>query len=94
MDDWLDRFADALGEERVTPREMGALLKVSRDVAHGVERKYAPLSTFLVGLYVGMHVAAGEGREDALRRAVSEAKSLIPREPGASGGAGPGRAGA
>jgi hypothetical protein len=84
MDDWLDRFADALGEDPVTPKEIGAILKMSREVAHGVERKYAPLSTFLAGLYVGRRVAAGESREDALQRAVADALDLVP-EPETSG---------
>jgi Domain of unknown function (DUF6457) len=82
MDDWLDRFADVLGEDRVSPQEMGALLKMSREVAHQVERKYAPLSTFLTGLYVGRRVAAGEPRDQALQNAVAEALACLPDQPG------------
>ena len=81
MDDWIDRFADALGVARVTPKAMGALLKMSREVAHGVERKDAPLSTYLAGLYVGHRTAAGEDSDAALRRAIDEAVRLVPEQP-------------
>src|SRR5437763_500138 len=58
MEDWLDRVADALGEPRLAPKELGALLKLTRDVAHGVERKFAPVSAYLVGVAVGQRTAA------------------------------------
>ena len=81
MDDWIDRFADALGEERISPKDMGALLKMSRQVAHGVDRKFAPLSTYLAGVYVGRRTAAGEEPDVALRRAIDEALGLVPEPP-------------
>jgi hypothetical protein len=81
MEDWIDRFADALGQEHVPPKDMGALLKMSRQVAHGVERKYAPLATYLAGVFVGHRTAAGERSGDALRRAIEEALALIPEAP-------------
>jgi hypothetical protein len=81
MEDWLERFAAALGVEPITPKEMGTLLKLSREVAHGVERKFAPLSTYLAGLHVGRRSAAGEDPDEALRRAVREALQLIPGQP-------------
>ena len=80
MDDWIDRFADALGVPPIEAKEMGALLKMSREVAHGVERKYAPLSTYVAGLYVGSRTAAGESAAEALGRAVEEARRLVPGE--------------
>jgi len=50
--DWLDEVADALG---VDPDVMdrNVLLGLTREVAHGVERKAAPLSVFLVGYAAG-----------------------------------------
>jgi hypothetical protein len=81
MEDWIDLFADALGQERISPKDMGALLKMSREVAHGVERKYAPLATYLAGVHVGHRAAAGEAPGEALRRAIDEALALIPEEP-------------
>jgi hypothetical protein len=47
-------------------------LEVARDVAHGVERRAAPVTTFLIGLSAGL---AGGGA-DAERRAVTTAKEL------------------
>jgi hypothetical protein len=81
MDDWIDRFADALGEERISPKDMGALLKMTRQVAHGVDRRFAPLSTYLAGVYVGRRTAAGEEPDAALRRAIDEALGLVPEPP-------------
>jgi hypothetical protein len=48
LDDWLVALAAGLD---LDPADIpvGALLDVARDVAHGVARPAAPLSTFLVG---------------------------------------------
>jgi hypothetical protein len=81
MEDWIDQLADALGVPRMTPKEMGTLLKLSREVAHRVERKYAPLSTYLAGLSVGRRTAAGEPSDQALRGIVEDAMRLVPEEP-------------
>jgi hypothetical protein len=81
VDDWIDRMADALGVGRVAPKEIGALLRMSREVAHGVERKDAPLATYLAGLYVGQRTAAGEPSDAALRHAVAQALRMVPEQP-------------
>lgn len=47
--DWLEGVADALGVPHLTPPEVERLLELARVVAHGTERKNAPLATFLVG---------------------------------------------
>ena len=49
MDDWLDRFADALQVPRLDPADVGAILDLARVVAHGTERRNAPLAAFLAG---------------------------------------------
>lgn len=85
MDDWLDRFATAVGERPMSREEVGAMLRLSRQVAHGVERKYAPLSTYLAGLHVGRRSAEGASREEALREVLDAAEELIPPAPGPSG---------
>ena len=77
MEEWIDRLATALGEEPVDPKEMGALLKLARDVAHGVERKLAPVSTFVVGMHVGRRAAEGMPRTQALTEAIDAAHDLI-----------------
>lgn len=53
MDDWLQRYAERLGVPALTDAEVAALLDLARDVAHGTERRFAPLSTFLAGVLVG-----------------------------------------
>ena len=58
MDDWLDRFADALSVPRLDPAEAEALLDLARVVAHGTERRNAPLATFLAGRAAGGTAAA------------------------------------
>jgi Domain of unknown function (DUF6457) len=81
MDDWLDRVARALDEPAIAPAELGAVLKLSRDVAHGVERKFAPVSAFLIGVAVGQRTAGGQDRETAFRDAITAARTLVPAEP-------------
>jgi uncharacterized protein DUF6457 len=78
LDEWIDTLATALGEEPVNPREMGAVLKLARDVAHGVERKLAPVSTYLAGVHAGRKAAEGTPRAQALAEALEAAKALIP----------------
>ena len=81
MDEWMDRMALALGEEPLTQPEVGAILKLAREVAHGVERKAAPLATFLAGLHAGTRTGAGVPRQQALARAVEAARDLMPPQP-------------
>lgn len=52
-DQWLDDLANALGQDALNEDEVETLLDLTRDVAHGVERKFGPLSMFLLGLAVG-----------------------------------------
>ncbi len=49
MDDWLDRYAAALGVPPLDPTEVDAILDLARVVAHGTERKNAPLAAWLAG---------------------------------------------
>lgn len=57
-----------------------SILGVARDIAHGVERRAAPVTTFLVGLAAGR---AGGGRA-AEERAVETVRQLTERwAPGA-----------
>jgi Domain of unknown function (DUF6457) len=89
MNDWLENLAGALGEEPLTQQETGAVLRLARDVAHGVERRLAPLSAYLVGLAVGRRVAAGEAPERAFRAAVGTALRLVPTEGATASPSGP-----
>ena len=49
---WLDQIAQALGVDAADV-PVDELLDLTRDVAHGVERKAAPLTTFMLGLAAG-----------------------------------------
>ena len=71
LNDWLAALASRLG---LDPAEVpiGALLDVARDVAHGVARPAAPLSTFLVGFAASR---AG-GTADDVRAACATASEL------------------
>jgi Domain of unknown function (DUF6457) len=80
--DWIDELATTLGEEALTPSDRNALLGAARDVAHRVERKITPLSTFLLGEAAGRAQASGSGRDEALRNVLARLASLIPVEEG------------
>ena len=55
-----------------------AVLDLARDVAHGSERRYAPLATFLAGQFVVARVQAGQSVAAALAEAQSLAEQLLP----------------
>lgn len=78
MSDWLPRFADELGEPPPTRDEVTAILDLTRDVAHGTERKLAPLTSYLVGIHLGRQLEAGADRDEALRRAVDRILARLP----------------
>ena len=99
MDEWMDRMALALGEEPLTQPEVGAILKLAREVAHGVERKAAPLATFLAGLHAGTRTGAGVPRLEPCESPGSrwgqpslldgECAHRCPAQPGRRPGGGP-----
>jgi hypothetical protein len=84
----MDRLADDIGEQPLNQKEIGQVLKLARDVAHGVERKLAPLAAFVAGVHVGRRVAEGASREEALGESLRAATALLPEndsdEPAAS----------
>jgi len=61
---WINDYAKALGLE-LSEAEVEALLDLARDVAHGTERKNAPLAAFLAGRFVG----TGGSLDEAIQRA-------------------------
>lgn len=65
--DWLDGLADALGVSRLSAVEVEQVLDLARIVAHGTERRNAPLATYLAGR------AAGAGRDVGSTRETAEA---------------------
>ena len=65
LEEWLAQAAEAVGlEGDVGGRHRDLVLDLAREVAHGVARPAAPLTTFLLGLAAGR---AG-GSDDDIRR--------------------------
>jgi len=67
---WLDDYARSLGVNKLAAEEIDVILDLARDVAHGTERKNAPLAAFLAGRFVG---AGG-----TLDEAVADAHDVLP----------------
>ena len=80
MDNWLDELARAIGEEPLTSAETSRLLDAARDVAHRVERKMTPLSTFVMGCAVGRRLADGANRADTLGEILRQLEAALPPE--------------
>jgi hypothetical protein len=65
LEEWLRQVSAELGlDESTGGAYRDLLLDVARDVAHGVARPAAPLTTFLIGLAAGR---AGGSAEDVHR---------------------------
>jgi len=67
---WIDELADTLEVDRLSQEEIDTVLDSSRDIAHRVERKVTPVSTYLMGVAVGRGASA-----DAVRASVA---SILP----------------
>lgn len=78
MESWLDDLARALAQDPLPESDVERLLGVAREVAHRVERRITPVSTFLLGTAVGRAEAAGASRSEALEQAVATLRSLLP----------------
>lgn len=71
-----DQYAEALALE-LTPEEVDAVLDLARVVAHGSERRFAPLSTYLAGQFVAELVRTGVPRKEALAEAIAVAEQAL-----------------
>jgi hypothetical protein len=67
LHDWIDELCDAL--EIDVEVDEGLILDLARDIAHGVDRPAAPLSTFLLGYAAAMHGAGPDKLEELAGRA-------------------------
>lgn len=76
LEEWITQLATELGVDE-TVVDIGLLLDVARDAAHGVARPAAPLTTFLVGLAAGLR---GGGAEQ-VRTAAETAQRLALERP-------------
>jgi hypothetical protein len=74
-----DRYAEALGLT-LTEQEVDAVLDLARLVAHGSERKSAPLSTYLAGQFVAELMRTGLSRAEALTEAAAVAQRVLAPE--------------
>lgn len=73
FEEWVEEVRVELGlAEEV---DVDLVLELARDVAHGVERRAAPVSTFLAGLAAGL---AGGGRA-AEEAAVAKVRAVVER---------------
>jgi hypothetical protein len=76
----MEQAAAAVGQEPLRDDEVATVLRLARDVAHGVERRAAPVAAYLAGLAAGGGGAAQRPthRADALREAVRGITATIP----------------
>lgn len=81
MDTWIDELAAALAVEPLSHEEGDQLLRLARDVAHRVERKGAPLVSFLLGMCVARRTTDGSSRASALKEAIAATQTLLPPAP-------------
>jgi len=71
-----ERYADALGL-KISAAEIEVVLDLARVVAHGSERRSAPLSSYLAGQFVAERVRAGVPHAEALAEAMSIADAVL-----------------
>ena len=74
-----ERYAEALGLA-LAADEADTVLDLARVVAHGSERKFAPLSSYLAGQYVAQRARAGVPPSQALAEAVAIAERTLEAE--------------
>ena len=75
-----DRLAEAMALD-LTDLEKENVLELARIVAHGSERRYAPLASYLAGQFVAELVRTGLPRSEALVEAIAVAKRTLDAEP-------------
>jgi hypothetical protein len=93
VNDWFDDYAAALEERLGGPNPAvhldrgvkNPILDLARIVAHGTERKNAPLAAYVVGRYVALRSAQGADEAVAVSEALETAAGIIPSEGTAEG---------
>lgn len=81
MSAWTERLAQALDVDPLDAQQEAALLRVSRDIAHRVERKETPLSAYLLGVAAGSRIATGSAPGEALEAVTSALRDALPPQP-------------
>jgi Domain of unknown function (DUF6457) len=74
LEEWIEAVCLELGLER-DQIDRDLVLDLARDVAHGVARPAAPLTTYLLGLAVGR----GDAARDAAARITDLAEGWVAR---------------
>ncbi|GHJ40311.1 hypothetical protein Sm713_59200 [Streptomyces sp. TS71-3] len=69
LDEWMTAVKDELGLDLDV--DTGLLLDLTRDVAHGVARPAAPLTSFLVGYAAALNGGGREAVAEATRKAAA-----------------------
>lgn len=79
---WSEQVASTTGIEAWDRTETDLVLDLAREVAHGTERPFAPLTAYAVGVAVGQQLGPAAStaaeRQDALRRLVVQLTESIP----------------
>ena len=70
LDEWVAEVCSALGIKNEIDSDL--LLDVARDVAHAVERRAAPVTTFLLGVAAGRDP---QGLESAVQKVTALAEA-------------------
>lgn len=73
IEQFFAELAQRTGTATVSAGEAGAVLELAREVAHNLERKYAPIATYALGLAVG--AAEPAARIEAARRVIEAVKA-------------------
>jgi Domain of unknown function (DUF6457) len=80
---WCERFGASLmaasgqAASPITPRLQARLLTIARDIAHGTERRNAPVCAFIAGRYVEARHAQGVDADAALSEVAEAAARLL-----------------
>ncbi len=69
MNEWIAQVTEALGLPPDSV-DLRAVLDLTRDVAHGVDRPAAPVTAYLLGIAVGRGTPAGD--------AITTVRGLLP----------------
>jgi hypothetical protein len=62
----------------LSEEEVGLLLDIARDVAHGIERRLTPLASFLLGMSVQGRMQGGDSRAAAVHAAIADMRDTFP----------------
>lgn len=77
---WVDKACEAVGVD-VQNVDITAILGLTKRVAHNLERPLAPVSSYIVGVAVGMAAAAGEVSREQREQLMQQLLTVVPRTP-------------